>query len=246
MVDILQATFSTFTEICSYVWWRHQMETFSALLAICAGNSSVPREFPAQRPVTRSFDVSFDLRLNKRLSKQSWGWWFETLPLPLWRHSNGFQRKSNRICLGNGLTPSRHGIDLVITEYYELPFIVITIYGVVCVIDPFYLSWLKGCIYSSCYYHHQIGNINLTHCDHIFPWLCAWEKLHIHSGKTGIFVFVIIVQSMMSANSRIRFGLEIVFVCLCITPSHYHHCANIFEDVEFIKCLPDIFCRLCE
>ena len=64
------------------------METFSALLAICAGNSPVPGEFPAQRPVTRSFDVFFDLRLNKRLSKQSWGWWFETLPCPLWRHRN--------------------------------------------------------------------------------------------------------------------------------------------------------------
>ena len=51
-------------------WWRHQMETFSALLAICAGNSPVPGEFPAQRPVTRSFDVYFDLRPNKRLSKQ--------------------------------------------------------------------------------------------------------------------------------------------------------------------------------
>ena len=33
-------------------WWRHQMETFSALLAICAGNSPVPGEFPTQRPVT--------------------------------------------------------------------------------------------------------------------------------------------------------------------------------------------------
>ena len=33
------------------------METFSAVLAICAGNSPVPGEFPAQRPVTRSFDV---------------------------------------------------------------------------------------------------------------------------------------------------------------------------------------------
>ena len=29
----------------------------SALLAICAGNSPVPGEFPSQRPVTRSFDV---------------------------------------------------------------------------------------------------------------------------------------------------------------------------------------------
>ena len=27
-------------------WWRHQMETFSALLAICAGNSLVTSEFP--------------------------------------------------------------------------------------------------------------------------------------------------------------------------------------------------------
>ena len=69
-------------------WWRHQMETFSALLAICAGNSPVPGESHAQRPVMRSFDVFFDLRLNKRLSKQSWGWWFETLSCPLWRHCN--------------------------------------------------------------------------------------------------------------------------------------------------------------
>ena len=45
-------------------WWRHQMEAFSALLAFCAGNSSVTGEFPAQSPVTRSFGVFFDLRLN--------------------------------------------------------------------------------------------------------------------------------------------------------------------------------------
>ena len=63
---------------CSPTWWCHQMETFSALLAICAGNSPVNGEFPAQRPVKRSFDVFFDLRLNKRSSKQPWGWWFET------------------------------------------------------------------------------------------------------------------------------------------------------------------------
>ena len=38
-------------------WWRHQMEAFSALLALCARNSPVTGEFPAQRPVTRSIDV---------------------------------------------------------------------------------------------------------------------------------------------------------------------------------------------
>ena len=45
------------------------MEIFSALLAICAENSPVSGEFPAQRPVTRSFDVFFDLRLDGWLSK---------------------------------------------------------------------------------------------------------------------------------------------------------------------------------
>ena len=39
-------------------WWRHQMETFSALLALSGGNSPVTSEFPPQRPVTRSFMFS--------------------------------------------------------------------------------------------------------------------------------------------------------------------------------------------
>ena len=42
-------------------WWRHQKETFSALLALCAENSPVTDEFPAQRPATRCFDAFFDL-----------------------------------------------------------------------------------------------------------------------------------------------------------------------------------------
>ena len=68
-------------------WWRHQMKTFSALLALCAGNSPVSGEFPTQRPVTRSFDF-FYLRLNKLLSKQPWGWWSETPSCSLLRHCN--------------------------------------------------------------------------------------------------------------------------------------------------------------
>ena len=64
------------------------METFSALLAICAGNSPVPGEFPTQRPVTWNFGVFFDLRLNKQLSKQPRGWWFGTLLGSLWRQCN--------------------------------------------------------------------------------------------------------------------------------------------------------------
>ena len=66
------------------------MEAFSALLAICAGNSPVTGEFSTQRPVSQSFDVFFDLRLIKRLSKQSRGWWFETPSCSLRRHCNEF------------------------------------------------------------------------------------------------------------------------------------------------------------
>ena len=79
------------TKMKSCTWWRHQMEIFSALLALCAGNSPVSGEIRAQRPVTRSFDVFIDLRLNKRLSKQWWSWWFETPSRSLWRHSNELQ-----------------------------------------------------------------------------------------------------------------------------------------------------------
>ena len=80
----------SFVRFVSYsTWWRHQMETFSALLAICAGNSPVTGEVPAQRPVTRNFEVFFDMRLNKRLSKQWWGWRFETPSRPVWHHWNG-------------------------------------------------------------------------------------------------------------------------------------------------------------
>ena len=47
--------------------------------------------WPFVRGIHRSpwnFDVFFDLHPNKRLSKQWWGWWFETLSCPLWRHRN--------------------------------------------------------------------------------------------------------------------------------------------------------------
>ena len=69
-------------------WWRPQIETFSALLALCAGNAPVTGEFPSQRPVTRGFDIFLDLRLNKRLSKQSRRRWFEKPSRSLWRYCN--------------------------------------------------------------------------------------------------------------------------------------------------------------
>ena len=88
MMSIL-SRIGLWTPICFFFTrWRHQTEKFSALLALCAGNSPVSGEFPSQRPVTRIFYVFFDLCLNKRLSKQSRGWWFETPFYSSWRHCN--------------------------------------------------------------------------------------------------------------------------------------------------------------
>ena len=84
--SLARPRFGLLFEMCP--WFRHHMETFSASLAICAGNSPVTGEFPSQRPVTRSFDAFFGLYLNKRLSKQSRSWWFEKPSRPLWRHYN--------------------------------------------------------------------------------------------------------------------------------------------------------------
>ena len=91
-----------------------------------------------------------------------------------------------------------------------------------CSTGPFKYRWLKGYIYSSCYYHHQIVSIHLSHCllYHILSLIVYTFR------ENWEFVFITIVQFMMSVNSRIRFGLQIIFVCLYITPSHYHHCAN--------------------
>ena len=49
-------------------WWRHQMEIFPALLALCAGiHWSPANSFTKASNV--EFDAFSDLHLNKRLSK---------------------------------------------------------------------------------------------------------------------------------------------------------------------------------
>ena len=74
------------------------MEAFSALLALCAGNSPVTGEFLAQRPVTRSFDVFFSL-----ISAWTNGWvnnrrrWFETPSRSLRRHCNAVTLNASKL-----------------------------------------------------------------------------------------------------------------------------------------------------
>ena len=70
------------------IWWRHEMEKFSALLVLCEGKPSVTGGFPPQRPVTQNFRVFFDLRLNEGLGKQSGRRSFEKPSRSLWRQCN--------------------------------------------------------------------------------------------------------------------------------------------------------------
>ena len=112
---------------------------------------------------------------------------------------------------------------LSITFYFHY-----NIWGCSCSTGPFQYRLLKGYVYyvySSYYYHHQIGSIHLSHCYHIFPWLCLRCLLHhillliaCTFRENREFVFIIIVQFMMSANSQIRFHLQIVLVYLFV---HY-------------------------
>ena len=82
----------------------HQVKFWNRMMTSSNGNifrvtGHLCGEFPRQRPVARNFDVFFHLRLNKQLSKQSWGWWFETLARPQWRHCNGTTLTINhRVC----------------------------------------------------------------------------------------------------------------------------------------------------
>ena len=125
----------------------------SVLLALCAGNSPVPGEFPAQRPVTRSFDVFFDLRLNKRLNKQqSPGWWFETLSSPLWRHSNVMRSFLYHTCQG------------YLTWNIE---------------NNSYANWLENCLFRITATRPRAHDLTLT--QKILPLLTLFEKHFINT-----------------------------------------------------------------
>ena len=98
-------------------WWRHQVETFSALLALCAGNSPVTGEFPYNSQ-WRGTLIFFYLRLNKRLRDlRRYRAHYDVVVM---FYSNsialcffGFNSLHVSTGLGNGLAPSRPQIICV-------------------------------------------------------------------------------------------------------------------------------------
>ena len=101
-------TLGAVTQSPTVAWWRHQMGSFSALLALCDGNPPVTGGFLSLRAATRSFDVFFDLRHNKLLNKQSRRWWLETPSRSLWRHCDVYEPRQNNSTVENS---SDHAIN---------------------------------------------------------------------------------------------------------------------------------------
>ena len=88
------------------IWAKSMMTSSNGNIFRVTGHLCGEFIGPRWNPRTKASDAElwfffFDLCLNKRLSKQSWGWWFETLSRPLWRHRNATgtnpQRSTNHV-----------------------------------------------------------------------------------------------------------------------------------------------------
>ena len=126
---------------------------------------------------------------------------------------------------------------------------------------PFQYLWLKGYIYSSCYYHHQIGSIRLSHYHHILPWLCVWDVcyiifcylLHMHSGKTrNLFSLLLCSLWWMQIIGYILSWTSYSFVCtlhhlIIIIVQTYLKTLNLWNvcQIYFVECVSKIRHILC-
>ena len=123
------------------------------------------------------------------------------------------------------------------------------IWGCMCWSGPFGFRWLKVYIHNPSYYNHPIGSIHLSHCCHIFFRGCASEMVvlsysviyYIYPGTLRpFFHYWCSVYGICNWSDTL-----IVSVCLLITPSHYHHYADVSEGIELLKCWSGICCRVC-
>ena len=182
------------------------MEQFSALLALCAGNSPVTGEFPAQRPVMRSFDVFFNLRLNK----QSWGCWFETPSPSLWRHCNGLSTTKYWPCsvpknciLWQSPVPPNDGKDGITTTL-----------GYHCETFPFqlFLIRIRLHVFPSIYLHMGLmwpSTLFKQTTFHIVHkrYLQCIELIHRQTGR-GIKLHFVVLITTLSTNCLLKHNLH--------------------------------------
>ena len=92
---------------------------------------------------------------------------------------------------------------------FRLPFL--HIYSCMCWTGPFEFRWLKEYIHNPSYYHHQIGNIHISHCCHIFPWLCVWD------GCTIIFCHLLHIYIWTTTMIVSLYGyIRVLNICFCV------------------------------
>ena len=82
--DLWSSDIFKMTPLGTISWWRHQLETFSALLALFRGIQWSPVNSPHKGQWRGALMFSWICALNK----QSSGWWCETPSRSLWRHWN--------------------------------------------------------------------------------------------------------------------------------------------------------------
>ena len=123
-----------------------------------------------------------------------------------------------------------------------------------CSTGPIEFRWVKGYTYNPSYHHHKIGSIQLSDCCHIFLWFYVWDGMVVLScsliyyiynpGTVGpCFHYWCAVYAIWKRSDT--YGLWVVFVCLQIAPSHYHHYSDISEGIKLSKRLSGICPSVC-
>ena len=119
-----------------------------------------------------------------------------------------------------------------------------------CWTCPFKFRWSRGFIYNS---SSNLRNQHFPLLSYFSVIVCEVVIISYAVGFTHICVswnswvlhLWLLCSLMMSANNRLRCGLVVVFGYFHITLHHWYHYANLFEDMELLKCLSDIFCSEC-
>ena len=127
------------------------------------------------------------------------------------------------------------------------------IWGCMCWTGPFEFRWLKGYIHNPSYHHHQIGSIHLSHCCHIFPWLCVRDGctiifchlLHIYPGNTGtlfpLLMFSLWYLQMIGYFGRVRlfadYTISLSSLCRLIW---MHWTTKMLSQIYAVECVSKI------
>ena len=191
------------------------METFTTLLALCAGNSPVTGEFPTQRTVTQNFDIFLYLRLNKRLSKQCQKIW-------LFLGRQYFQKYFSKIHCGAFGFKFQCPLLLVLPKPLKID-----------ITGQWHLSFVTRC--ANRLARHGHSNISIMPnviCQHLFTnafcgkphWFtCTWYMKHVPRACRYVLSLLVLRQEYTGREGPIsRYYSHLVAVRGHCSISHVH------------------------